>query len=426
MLANPITSPSAGAADPGPPPAAKRGLIGLIGLIASLSLLTLGSMLASVAIAKLFGADGARHQLPLVLLGIGVLINAGCVVWLLQILQRSPSAANDCERYGRHMIGLTFLLLVLGLCNAVGTSTLALDGGLGFSASTVLEASNPEHEVNAEKERKKAVDAVKTTERNTATSERAQKRAQEEVDRACAPSVSDSDSAKTVCASAREQLAAAQEAFVVSKDLRSDASEALGTAQAKCTSLRANCKRALFFLLSLSTMMSLFGASFYVVNQVRTKRPQLITESPGDASLAMLNPAAPPSAGPSSVTGRDGQTTNEKPKENRSEPFDVHAFWSGAFFRVGEAVLFTFAFFWLIWTSDRRTEVVWLPVLGLFVGMFVKTGEAIIFRLGMRVLSAVEALLPSSASGARSEKATDGAETSRDVKGAGRAAAFEQ
>jgi hypothetical protein len=89
----------------------------------------------------------------------------------------------------------------------------------------------------------------------------------------------------------------------------------------------------------------------------------------------------------------------------RSEPFDVHAFWSGAFFRIGEAVLFTFAFFWLIWTSDRRTQVVWLPVLGLFVGMFVKTGEAIIFRLGMRVLSAVEALLPSSASPPRKEKA---------------------
>jgi hypothetical protein len=45
-----------------------------------------------------------------------------------------------------------------------------------------------------------------------------------------------------------------------------------------------------------------------------------------------------------------------------------------------------------------------LPVLGLFVGMFVKTGEAVIFRLGMRALSAVEALLPNSNSTSRGEK----------------------
>jgi hypothetical protein len=396
------------------------------GLVASLSLFAFGSALASIGIAKLFAAEGARHQLSLILLALGVLVDVGCVAWLLQALQRLPTAVDDCERYGRHMLGLTFLLLVVGLCNAVGTSTLAFDGGLGFSAASVLEASNPEHEINAEKERKKAIDAVKTAERNAATSERAQKRAEEEVERACAPSLTDSDSAKTVCTAARGQLAAAQEALIVSKDARTDASEALSTAQAKCSSLRDSCKRALFFLLSLSTMMSLFGASFYVVNQVRTKRPQLIAESPIDASFTMLDPAAPSSRSPASLSAREGQTAADEPKETHSEPFDVHAFWSGAFFRVGEAVLFTFAFFWLIWTSDRRTEVVWLPVLGLFVGMFVKTGEAIIFRLGMRVLSAVEALLPSSGTPARRETSPSGGDSSRgDVKGVGRTPALE-
>jgi hypothetical protein len=34
------------------------------------------------------------------------------------------------------------------------------------------------------------------------------------------------------------------------------------------------------------------------------------------------------------------------------------------------------------------------PRVALFVGMFVKTGETIVFRFGMRLLYAVEALLP--------------------------------
>jgi hypothetical protein len=44
-------------------------------------------------------------------------------------------------------------------------------------------------------------------------------------------------------------------------------------------------------------------------------------------------------------------------------------------------------------------------------------GEAIIFRLGMRVLSAVEALLPSSAGAPREQKTSDAGDTSIDRGG---------
>jgi hypothetical protein len=196
-----------------------------------------------------------------------------------------------------------------------------------------------------------------------------------------------------------------------------DAAEVVATANSTCDLVRNNSRHALFFLLSLSTMMALFGASFYVVNSVRSKRPLRSRgargndELPDDAPDSMMptsdntfatrvgRPAPEPSTNPTAATNAPPVATEVGPAR---EQFDVHAFWSGACFRVGEAVLFTFAFFWLIWTSNRRTEIVWLPVLALFVGMFVKTGEAIIFRLGMRVLSAVESLLPAVPATARS------------------------
>lgn len=407
MSANPIASGSAGASELGNRPDFTRGLI------ASLSLLTLGSMVAAVGIAKLFIASGDRST-AFSLIGIGASVGVGCVAWLLRALRRMPKACDDCEKYGRHMVGLTFLLLVIGLCNAVGTSSLALDGGLGFSASALIEASNPKRVQDADTAHNKARDDLKAAERRVAAAERASARAEQELERACAPALEGSAGTKEVCETAREQLIAADETLISAQNQRVDAKEHLDTTQAKCDEVRDHCKRALFFLLSLSTMMSLFGASFYVVNQVRSKRPRLIPDQSADASLAALDPAssANPAAMPASTRGNP--PSKQDPKKHQSEPFDVHAFWSGAFFRVGEAVLFTFAFFWLIWTSDRRTDIVWLPVLGLFVGMFVKTGEAIIFRLGMRVLSAVEALLPTATPVARGgNAATDGSEPAR-------------
>ncbi|NOZ94351.1 MAG: hypothetical protein GXP47_06385 [Acidobacteria bacterium] len=112
-------------------------------------------------------------------------------------------------------------------------------------------------------------------------------------------------------------------------------------------------------ILLLSTEMSLLGALFFVTNRLRTKRDEL--------------------HGP------------------RAEAFDGLRFWGGTFFRMGEAVLFTFVFFWLFWKYMGQANGVdysFLPILALLLGMFVKTGERMIFGLGERLLAAAGQLFP--------------------------------
>ncbi len=233
-----------------------------------LGLLTmaLGGPTLAVGVAKLLLPAALWWGLGLTALGCGV--TSVAALSTLRSVHALPAAADDCARYGRYMIGVTYLLLVLGLCMAAGAATLALDGALNLSI-----ASPPGRVPN-------------------------------ELDH-----------------------------------------------------------RTLFLLLALSTLSALFGASFYVVNSLRSKRPHR-------------------------------QERGASTVHTGGEPFDVHAFWSGAFFRMGESLLFTLTFFTLIWSSERPDAIVWLPALALFVGMFVKAGEVVVFRLGMRVLSAADALLP--------------------------------
>jgi hypothetical protein len=370
-------------------------------LIVSMCGLAFGAMVAAAGVAKLFLQPAPPESW--LLIGGGTLVAVAGIGGALHTLRFAPEPRDDCERYGRHIVGLTFLLLVIGLCNAVGTSTLAFDGGLGFSASALLEASDPKQLEKAEKTQQDAMVAADAAERGLAVARRAEQRTKEKLATACTLDPGDRDA----CDDAREQVTATEDDVFAKISALDVAKTGRARAQQTCDTARADCRRALFFLLSLSTMMSLFGASFYVVNRVRSKRPRKTEQSsPLDESTPFDTDPESASAGSAHATAIATGGSQNAPviavanaephaeKHAQAEPFDVHAFWSGGFFRVGEAVLFTFAFFWLIWTSDRRTDVIWLPVLGLFVGMFVKTGEAIIFRLGMRILSAVEALLP--------------------------------
>lgn len=377
-------------------------------LIVSMCGIALGAMIVAVGVAKLF-----LHEPPSVswwLIGVGALALTLGVGGVLHGVRGLPEPYDDCERYGRHIVGLTFLLLVIGLSNAVGTSTLAFDGGLGFSAKALLDASDPVKMDKGEKDKENARLAVESRKRELEIAQRKQKRATEQASKTCLLDTALDESAAALaaaaCAQAREQTTESEDEVFSTTLLVRQAELAEVDAVASCERAQSECRRSLFFLLSLSTMMALFGASFYVVNRVRSKRPRrkhhfapLDEPTPFDgepASSGAVGTAvaiAEASANAPAVAVATGQAPSEK--HAQAEPFDAHAFWSGGFFRVGEAVLFTFAFFWLIWTSNRRNDVIWLPVLGLFVGMFVKTGEAIIFRLGMRVLSAIEALLPS-------------------------------
>jgi hypothetical protein len=375
------------------------------------------------------------------------LVSGGCA---LSALGKLPSAKRDCDRYGRHMLGLSYILVVLGLCNAIGTSVLALDGWLTVSVATVMESANPKRAREAD-ERKAGLE-TKLHDLSAAQRTVARRWIQLNEDvKACrsesrteppalppgassspaaasiptvpsaAPVVVAAESAaveKDACVVPIERVRSQRNLFDDQCDQISDLNEELELADERCQKARGDSQLALFFLLSLSAMMSLLGACFYVVNSLRLKRLAPDDEAPpgtqGTADVQATDGASvvnqisteqevvstrvevevPKSGGSAPASPHvTAATLVTKPSE-KGETFDEHAFWSGAFFRVGEAVLFTFAFFWLMWTSAESSNIAWLPVLALFIGMFVKTGETLVFRLGMRALAAAEAMLP--------------------------------
>jgi hypothetical protein len=341
--------------------------------------LALGALTATAGCAKLYLKDAAdRYDLALAAIGGMVVLSSAC--WALRRLRALPACIEDCQEYGRHMVGLTYLLLVVGLCNGVGTCILALEGGLGFSATQLVHASDPKHVEQADAKRELARKELRIKDRAISDARRVQIRAEHAVTHRCAGELATTSD----CASARGKLLDAQDAVIARDYDWNEAYAAEESARVACEKTRMESRAALFFLLSVSTMMSLFGATFYVVNRVRSKRSLLSDEAGDEHEDRDARKAPAPGATP-------------------AEAFDAHAFWSGAFFRVGEAVLFTFAFFWLIWTSGDRAHVIWLPVLGLFVGMFVRTGEAVIFRLGERLLLATQTLLPAGDPAARDQ-----------------------
>jgi hypothetical protein len=363
--------------------------------------------------AKIFATDPPRGFTSFAWLVVGGSICVASVAWSLKALRRVSAARDDRDRYGRHMVGLTFLLFLICLCNAVGTSSLAFSGALGFSAASLLEASNPKQGEEAAAAAQRAIGEAKASQRALVATELEKARAQQDVSQKCSTALE-----AKACDVAQARLVAAEDEKVKLSQAAEDAREWAMRASASSDEKHRSSKRALFFLLSISTLMSLFGASFYVVNQVRKKRASIADDfeasdaaPEGEGATTKEKPNIATNASVAAVveTSLDGSETEAVLSVSDREPsrgtngsqeaFDAYAFWSGALFRAAEAVLFTFAFFWLIWTSDRRTEAIWLPVIALFVGMFVKTGETIVFRLGMRVLHAAEALLPAVGNG---------------------------
>lgn len=97
--------------------------------------------------------------------------------------------------------------------------------------------------------------------------------------------------------------------------------------------------------------------------------------------------------------------------------FNFMEFFRGIWSRVGQANLYTLLFFLLIWANgeaigservpggtntavawDIVRSYAWLPVLGLFSGLLVKSAESVVFGLGTRLLAAVSAFLGSDSS----------------------------
>ena len=108
-------------------------------------------------------------------------------------------------------------------------------------------------------------------------------------------------------------------------------------------------------LLCIAVGMSVLGALFFVANALRTKRADF-------------------------------------------EEFSTPMFWSGLWYRLGEAVLFTIVFFLVLRRFSGPSGMYWLPVVALLLGMFVTSGERLVFGLAKRVFAAMETLVPISAS----------------------------
>lgn len=82
-----------------------------------------------------------------------------------------------------------------------------------------------------------------------------------------------------------------------------------------------------------------------------------------------------------------------KIEQPERDPFDAQVFWAGLWFRIGEAVLFNIVFF-LCLRSYAPDRYLYLPLVSLLVGMFLKSGEALVKGIAERVLDAFKALVP--------------------------------
>lgn len=82
-----------------------------------------------------------------------------------------------------------------------------------------------------------------------------------------------------------------------------------------------------------------------------------------------------------------------KMAEPERERFDRRMFWGGLWFRLGEALLFNLVFFLLLRTYAPDRFLL-LPLVSLFVGMFLKTGESLVAGIATRVFASIQALVP--------------------------------
>lgn len=93
-------------------------------------------------------------------------------------------------------------------------------------------------------------------------------------------------------------------------------------------------------------------------------------------------------------------------RRSGDEPFNDMAFWSGLWFRIGEALLFVLVLFLIISGSTGHVALggvgfEQLPAAALLVGMFVKSGERVIFGLAERMFGMISGLLPAAEGGAQ-------------------------
>src|SRR5262249_46279274 len=137
---------------------------------------------------------------------VGTAVVLGSLAVALWQVRTLPNQCDECDRYGRHLFGLTFLLLLIGLCSAVGTSTLAWSGGLGFSASALIEAGDPKHILEAEQKQQDAYAASQAAEKAVFGAEQAFRKAEDREMRACAQPPREGEPISSSCEVARMEV----------------------------------------------------------------------------------------------------------------------------------------------------------------------------------------------------------------------------
>lgn len=102
--------------------------------------------------------------------------------------------------------------------------------------------------------------------------------------------------------------------------------------------------------------------------------------------------------------------------------FDAGILWSGLFFRVGQAVIFSMVIFLALWSHQDRVSnwIALMPLLGLLIGMFVDSGEILVRQFAQRFFLGVKTML-----GIADRVANEGGQTVRGLAVDAEAAASE-
>ncbi|HYG36278.1 MAG TPA: hypothetical protein VEC99_15910, partial [Clostridia bacterium] len=83
---------------------------------------------------------------------------------------------------------------------------------------------------------------------------------------------------------------------------------------------------------------------------------------------------------------------------NKQVFFSRNIFWGGLWFRLAEAIVLTIAVFLFLQFQGYEKAISYLPLMGLVIGMTVKSSETLVFGLIERILSAITSFVGNSAS----------------------------
>ncbi|MEO0479657.1 MAG: hypothetical protein AAF196_09275 [Planctomycetota bacterium] len=168
-------------------------------------------------------------------------------------------------------------------------------------------------------------------------------------------------------------------------------------------------------VLWVSAMVAALGASFYCLRKMGSRfgaesatTTMTVAEDEGEGWPQAAD-------GVTAVVDEEGAAEGVaevvgEPDSPEPEHFVVAHFWSGLWYRVAQAEVYTIVLFLAIWGGaagavgeenriKAQSGLLALPLLALFVGLFIRAAEELIAGLAERLFAMVRALLPRSEAG---------------------------